>query len=121
MKHLFLIAVFGMLVSICLADEPKLDYQALGTGVGLLAAPAPFVGNDLSLGHTWELEGFSYAATDVMGRLFPKDLNWVAPILMASADLLYRSGEGLENDLTRRKLACDWLGVLGRVSVDIKF
>lgn len=121
MKHFALIIGLAFFTSFCFADEHKLDYQALGTGVGLLAAPAPFTGTDLSLSHTWELEGFSYAATDVMGRILPKDIGWAAPVLIASADLLYRSGEGLENELTRRKLACDWLGVLGRVSVDIKF
>lgn len=121
MKSLFFILFLCICLNNANADEPKLDYQAIGTGVGLLAVPAPFTGSDLSLGHTWELEGFSYAATDVMGRILPKYVGWVAPVLIASADLLYRSGEGLENDLTRRKLACDWLGVLGRVSVDIKF
>ena len=121
MKRLFLIIGLILSATVCLADEPKLDYQALGTGVGLLVAPAPFIGSDLSLGHSWELEGFSYAATDVMGRILPKEVNWASPTLIASADLLYRAGEGLNNDLIRRKLACDWLGVLARVEVDIKF
>lgn len=121
MNRLFLITALGVMTSVCLADEPKLDYQALGTGVGLLAAPAPFVGSDLSLGHTWELESFSYAATDVMGRIIPKEVNWMAPVLIGGADLLYRSGEGLDNSLTQRKLACDLMGVIGRVAVDIKF
>jgi len=45
----------------------------------------------------------------------------VAGAGLLAADILYRSGEDLGQDLTRRKLACDLLGVLGRVSVDFKF
>lgn len=116
-----LFLIFALLPLASYADEPRLDYQALGTGVALLVAPAPFSGNGLDLMHDgWELEGFSYAATDILDRAFPKELNWLSPVLVGSADLLYRTGEGMD-DLTRRKLVCDLLGVAARVSLDFKF
>lgn len=120
MKSLIFFLTFLALIG-CYADEPKLDYQALGTGIGLLAAPIPLADGQLSWGHAIELEGFSFAATDIGKRILPKDLDFVAPVAVGVLDLMYRAGEGLESPTIQKKLVCDWLGVLGRVSLDIKF
>lgn len=109
------------LVGVAGADEPKLDLQSSLVGAGLLIAPAPFTGPDLSLGHAWELEGFSYAVTDIGERILPKGYQFMSPIAVGLLDGFYRGGEGFGNDLIRRKFICDLLGILGRVSLDIKF
>ena len=101
--------------------EPEVDWKPVGIGTGLLVAPIPMASSDLSWGHTIELEGWSYAATDIFGRFLPKDYWFLSPIMVTVVDTMYRAGEGLDQDLTRRKLACDLLGVAGRVTIEIKF
>jgi hypothetical protein len=102
------------------SSPTQLDYRPIGTGVGLLVLPIGMSDSQLPWGHAIELEGFSYAATDIMERVI-HEKPWVGPVIIGAADILYRSGEDLSQDLTRRKLACDLLGVVGRVAVDIKF
>lgn len=119
MKFL-LFTTFLVLAGMAHADEPQLDYRPLGVGVGMLIAPIGMTDSGLPWGHAIELEGFSYAATDIMDRLVPEK-PFLGLVIIGAADILYRSGEDLGQDLTRRKLACDLLGVLGRVSVDFKF
>jgi|SRR6185369_729827 len=95
--------------------------RALCVGTGLLFAPLPFTNKDLSLGHSLELEGFSYAATDVGYRFFPKDLKWLSPVLVLLLDFGYRSeqfGKG-NDDLAWRKFCCDVLGVVARVTITL--
>lgn len=118
------VAMFVMLAAMACrlhAEEPNPDWKAAEVGTGLLLAPVPVTSPDLSWGHAIELEGWSYAATDVFGRFLPKDQWFLAPVMVGVLDTVYRAGEGLDGDLTRRKLACDLLGVVGRVSLEIKF
>lgn len=93
-------------------------------GVGMLVAPLAVADPQLSVGHSWELEGFSYAATDIFYRFFPKDFKFMAPVLVGSLDLMYRIGElrGTKaDDLVCRKLSMDLTGVLARVVIEVKF
>lgn len=98
------------------------DWQPAFVGMGLLVAPIKLTSKDNSWGHAIELEGWSYAATDIFGRFLPKEQWYMAPVIVTLIDLIYRTGEdGSLNDLHRRELACDLLGVAGRVAVEIKF
>ena len=102
------------------AQEKNLpNWQPAIVGAGLIFAPVALQSNDLSWGHGMELEGWSYAATDILGRFLPKDFWFLSPIVIGAVDGMYRAGEN--TPLAYRKLACDLTGVLGRVAVEIKF
>lgn len=99
------------------ADELQpFDLKPAIVGTVLLIDTLPFVNKDLSWGHSIELEGWSYAATDIIGRFLPKEAWPMAPVIVTVFDVMYRIGEPNQG-----KLACDLLGVFGRVCVEIKF
>jgi hypothetical protein len=105
------------------APENQPNWKAAGIGIGMLVAPIPFTGNGLDLGHTWELEGFSFTATYVFGQWLPKNEYIFAPIFAAFGCGAYRALEATPStvDLERRKFACDLLGILGEISFEVKF
>ena len=103
------------------AEEPNLDWKAAGVGMGLLISPLAVTDPYLSWGHAIELEGWSYAATDIFGRFLPKDFWYIAPLMVLAVDSTYRAGEGFEKKGTGEKYACDLLGIAGRVTVEIDF
>jgi len=123
MKKALLTAGFFALASLAHSQESP-NWQPAIVGTGLILAPMALQSPDLSWGHGMELEGWSYAATDVFGRFLPKGFWFLSPIVIGAVDGLYRKGE--MNDkastaLATRKLGCDLLGVVGRVAVEIKF
>jgi hypothetical protein len=122
MTRLFLLFLLSLGVAgIARADEPQVDYQALATGAGVLVAPIPFVGNGLDYSHGEELTGWSYMGTDILDRIFPKEIRFMAPILVGLFDLGWITAKNDKGDEPLREFACGGIGVLGRVVVDFKF
>jgi hypothetical protein len=115
-KDFFIILVF-LLASLVHAREND-SLRAVGVGLSLLVAPAQLTDQNLSLGHTWEIEGFSFAATDILYRIVPKELDFLAPVLAFLGDAAYRAPElsGPNGGLAMRKFECDCLGIVGRIT-----
>lgn len=91
-------------------------------GSALVFAPLGFDSPDLSVGHAWELEGFTYAGTDLGWRFLPKDIAWMSPVIMTGLVLAYRlpeMGRGAD-DMILRKLGADLLGVAARVVIELE-
>ena len=105
---LFLWAAWG----ICEGAETK-PWQPVIVGTGMMTATIPFTSDTLSWGHSIELEGWSYAATDVFGRIIGDKNWWAAPLFVAMLDGLYRAGEKNSGN----QLMCDYLGILGATTV----
>ena len=104
--------------------EQNADWKPAIVGTGLLLAPIPVCGNGLEWGHAIELEGFSYAETDIVARFLPENVRPVAPFLCFFVNTIYRVGElsgGKGDDLVIRKAIADDLGIVGWVSINIKF
>lgn len=98
------------------ADE--LNWQPAIVGIGLLTAPIALTDSYNTYGHALELEGFSYAATDIFDRFLPSNDWFVGPLLVGMADSAYRIGEMNGGDKEAGKeLVCDFFGVIGRVTV----
>ena len=107
------------------ADE-TLNYKPVAVGMGFLLVPICLTGdsNGLDWGHAIELEGFSYAETDIIADFLPKDFKFMAPIISLGANSLYRIGELTgkpSDDLIYRKIIADDLGIAGWVVLKIKF
>lgn len=103
-----------ILASFSWADEPG-GVQPLIVGCILLAAPIAFTDKSNSLGHAWELEGFSFTAGYISGKILGKKYWWMGPLCVLWADAMYRSGEKKAGN----KFACDSLGVLTAVSMNL--
>lgn len=112
---------FGALIS---ANADEYDpAKSIVVGVSLLTLPIAFTDQDLSVGHSWEIEGFSYAACDVGCRILPKKFWFMSPIFLAVLDSMYRTGElgqGQDN-LIFRKWALDGIGILSSTVTRIEF
>ena len=114
-------AVLSALTVWACADEVPAYNPLLVLAVGVVA-PVAVTDKNLPWGHAIELEAFGYADTDLLARFLPKDLFPVAPVISALLALGYRlteNGGFSMNDFGRRKLACDWMGTVGRVGVEI--
>ena len=107
------------------ADE-TLNYKPVAVGMGFLLAPICLTGdsNGLDWGHAIELEGFSYAETDIIADFLPKDLKFFAPIISFEINTLYRMTElqGKPGDyLVFKKMIADDMGIAGWTVLKIKF
>ena len=113
-------------------DELKPEWKAAVVGIGLMTAPIPLLGNGLEYWNSTNLasgavclEGWGYAATSIFGTFLPPKVNYLAPFIVGGIQGAYRlsqlSNDRKANDLALRKLACDWLGVLGWVTIQIQF
>jgi len=99
------------------------DWGPFFTGLGLIIAPWKLKGDGVDFNKAIELEGWSYAATDIIDRFLPKQGKPMAPVMVTLFNVGYRLLEdgGLNSATNRRKLLFDELGVLGRVEIEIKF
>ncbi|HVZ80282.1 MAG TPA: hypothetical protein VHE12_05690 [bacterium] len=118
------IALLAWLLSAALQaaqTEPKLNWAPALTGVSLLMGPIPLSSQDLPWGHALELEGWSYAATDIFQRFLPKGYGWLAYPIVLAVDAIYRAGELNQghDDLALRKGLCDLGGIVAHAEVEI--
>jgi hypothetical protein len=90
-------------------------------GSVLVFAPMGFDGGGLTWGHAIELEGFTYAATDLGFRFLPEEISFLSPVIMTGLVFAYRLPEmGLgRDDLIWRKVGADLLGVVCRVVIEL--
>lgn len=104
------------------ADEYSLHLKPFVQGIVLITAPIPMTGKDLPWDHSIGLSCISYAGTQLGFEFFPKKYGFLSPIIVGGFDIIYRAGEWKEpNDLAKRKLACDLLGVATAIVGRIEF
>lgn len=116
MKYIFALLIL-LSFSPVMAQDDTLNWKPAAVGIGLVLAPLALTTDGLSVGHAWELEGFSFAETTIFGLFLPKDLRWLSPIVCMAVNGVYRLSEfnGSNNVLIQRKMACDYLGIASAV------
>ena len=106
----------------CQAEEFD-PVRAFTVVAGLVTAPMALASKDLPMMHLWEIEGLTYGATDLGFRFLPKDIKAASPFLVSAFCVIYRAleihGDQKNESLYTRKLGGDFLGVIGRVCIDL--
>lgn len=117
------LVILALCFAICEARTQKDEtLKTFAVGTSLVFEGAFLNSPDLSAGHVWELEGFSYMGTHLGFKFFPKDFNWISPGIVALIDAIWRIpefGKG-HDDLIFRKCLADGSGILGAV-IEFKF
>jgi len=104
-----LLASFGMVQA-----QETLNYKPIIVTSVLALSPILYSNDQLSFGHSLELEGFSYAETSLIAQILPKEFDFLAPICSVSLNVLYRLGEMNSSnvDLVKRKMIADTMGIV---------